>query len=264
MTTGRINQVTIVCRGWPPARIAAPERFTSYWWRPKPRRSSAVGRGLQRLRGNPLSPSKFPRASVRRTEPAVGGVAWGPQEEGTARRFYHCGVRAERLPPDALVSGLASGQSSTEPIRQRRGRALSAVARQPQYGVMPGHSLSWGSTATMSPPLARPEPASLFRGSRSGSLQDQVQLFRSAFRGHLEGIGCAAAFSVPFGPGCFAPFSYTLRDRSSGPHARPGSWATFYFPQNSFVWENKKIDSRPPKRKTKLHALLTQLPYTLN
>lgn len=33
----------------------------------------------------------------------------------------------------------------------------------------------------------------------------------------------------------FAPFSYTLRDRFSGPHARTASWATFYFPQNSFV-----------------------------
>jgi hypothetical protein len=27
----------------------------------------------------------------------------------------------------------------------------------------------------------------------------------------------------------FAPFSYTLRDRFSGPHARTASWATFYF-----------------------------------
>ena len=49
----------------------------------------------------------------------------------------------------------------------------------------------------------------------------------------------------------FAPFSYTLRDRFSGPHARTASWATFYFPQNSFVWESKKIDSRPYKSNTK-------------
>ncbi|KAG5786478.1 hypothetical protein H9Q69_014400, partial [Fusarium xylarioides] len=71
------------------------------------------------------SPSKFPRASVRRTEPAVGGVAWGPQEEDAARRFYHSGVRGERLPPVAQVAGLASGQSSTEPIcwRSRQARA---------------------------------------------------------------------------------------------------------------------------------------------
>ncbi|KAG5790993.1 hypothetical protein H9Q74_014515, partial [Fusarium xylarioides] len=56
---------------------------------------------------------------------AVGGVAWGPQEEDAARRFYHSGVRGERLPPVAQVSGLASGQSSTEPIgwRSRQARA---------------------------------------------------------------------------------------------------------------------------------------------
>ena len=32
--------------------------------------------------------------------------------------------------------------------------------------------------------------------------------------------------------------------------ATRGSRATFDFPQNSFVWENKKIDSRPPKPQT--------------
>ena len=50
------------------------------------------------------------------------------------------------------------------------------------------------------------------------------------------------------------PLSYTLRRCFSGSHARPGSRATFDFPQNSFVWENKKIDSRPPNHKTVLHA----------
>ena len=103
----------------------------------------------------------------------------------------------------------------------------------------------------MNPPLPRPEPAKLYRGTRSGSLQDQV----------LE--GCAAALSDPFGPGCFAPLSYTLRDRFSGPRARTASWATFYFPQNSFVWENKKIDSRPPNHKTILHAFFQKCIYQL-
>jgi hypothetical protein len=50
-----------------------------------------------------------------------------------------------------------------------------------------------------------------------------------------------------------SPSSHTLR-----PHRRPHpatgrSWATFYFPQNSFVWENKKIDSLPYKRETNMH-----------
>jgi len=75
-------------------------------------------------------------------------------------------------------------------------------------------------------------------------------------------------FSV--GPGrAGEPPSYTHRRAFGGAHARPGSWATFYFPQNSFVWENKKIDSRPPNSKTISHAfpltgrrLQPSLPYT--
>ena len=74
-----------------------------------------------------LSPSKFPRASVRRTAPAVGRVAWGPQEEDAARGFYHCGVRHARLPPDAQLVCLAIGQPPTEPNRQR----LEASLRSP-------------------------------------------------------------------------------------------------------------------------------------
>ncbi|RSL37845.1 hypothetical protein CEP53_015439, partial [Fusarium sp. AF-6] len=77
--------------------------------------------------GNPLSPSKFPRASFRRTDAPEGGAAWGPQEEDSARSFYHCGVRHAWLPPVARASGVTSGQPSTEPIRQRSGRAPSAA-----------------------------------------------------------------------------------------------------------------------------------------
>ena len=100
MTTGRINQVTIVSRGWPPA-LEAPERFKLLVARQSSRRSQRIWQGQKRRGGNPLSPSRFPRASFRRTEPAVGGVAWGPQEEDLARCFYHSGVRSEWLPPDA-------------------------------------------------------------------------------------------------------------------------------------------------------------------
>ncbi len=61
-----------------------------------------------------------------------------------------------------------------------------------------------------------------------------------------------------------APLSYTLRRTFSGAHARTGSWATFDFPQNSFVWENKKIDSRPPNHKTVLHAFFLRELRSLN
>lgn len=130
MTTGRINQVTIVCRGWPPAPEGAGEIFQVTGGESESRAArSVVGRANYAALGNPLSPSRFPRASVRRTEPAVGGVAWGPQEEDRARYFYHCGVRSGRLPPDAQVSGVASGHPSTEPICQQRGRAHAAVSQ---------------------------------------------------------------------------------------------------------------------------------------
>ena len=59
----------------------------------------------------------------------MGGVAWGPQEEDATRRFYHSGVRGERLPPVAQVSGLASGQSSTEPICRLPEQALEDVVQ---------------------------------------------------------------------------------------------------------------------------------------
>jgi hypothetical protein len=59
----------------------------------------------------------------------MGGVAWGPQEEDAAHCFYHFGVRSVWLPPDAQVSGLASGQSSTEPICRQPEQALAAVTQ---------------------------------------------------------------------------------------------------------------------------------------
>jgi hypothetical protein len=101
MTTGRINQVTIVCRGWPPAHISALERF-KLLVAPRGRAvHSTVGRANSAADGSPLSPSKFPRASVRHTTPAMGRAAWAPQEEDSARGFYHFGVRHARLPPAA-------------------------------------------------------------------------------------------------------------------------------------------------------------------
>ena len=43
-------------------------------------------------------------------------------------------------------------------------------------------------------------------------------------------------------------------------HARTGSRSTFGFPQNDLLWENKKIDSRPPNHTTVLHALRFSYP----
>ena len=139
MTTGRINQVTIVRRGWPTgASFQRRREFQVTGWRPRARPLKRCWPGLQRPLGNPLSPSQFPRASFHHTDAPKGGAAWGPQEEDSARSFYHCGVRHAWLPPVARVSGVASGQPSTEPIRQRSGRAPAAVFQASPVRRAPG------------------------------------------------------------------------------------------------------------------------------
>lgn len=78
MTTGRINQVTIVRRGWPPARLSAPERCSKLLVGTRGCAArSTIGRANSATGGSPLSPSEFPRASVHRTAPANGPCGLG-------------------------------------------------------------------------------------------------------------------------------------------------------------------------------------------
>uniref|UniRef100_A0A183C0M4 NADH-ubiquinone oxidoreductase n=1 Tax=Globodera pallida TaxID=36090 RepID=A0A183C0M4_GLOPA len=113
MTTGRINQVTIVCRGRP---SAAPNPLWEVWLR------------------------------------------------GPKRRTQHA--------------------ASTIPVSAARG--YLPLLRHPQYAVTPERAVSWRSTTTMNPPLPRPEPAKLYRGTRSGSLQDLI------LRVHIPAISTKA------------------------------------------------------------------------
>ena len=94
MTTGRINQVTIVRRGWPPAPMGARRRdFQVTGGRPWTGR--AARGGLRRVAvgaagGNPLPPSKPPRADrpPRAQSPPKGrsaAAAWGPRRRRTRR-----------------------------------------------------------------------------------------------------------------------------------------------------------------------------------
>jgi hypothetical protein len=91
-----------------------------------------------------------------------------------------------RCPSREVASRCSVGRSSHRPVTHRAqpaavaGKPTSAIARHPQYAVPPGRSLSWRSTPTMNPPLAKPEPASLFRGPRSGNMQNQfARIFSS-------------------------------------------------------------------------------------
>jgi hypothetical protein len=84
MTTGRINQVTIVRRGWPRHPRMGPR--ISYWRRPRgPRRPLHERARPHASVRHPLSPSRFPRtrsAQALQCRPGLCAPGGGP-----ARRF---------------------------------------------------------------------------------------------------------------------------------------------------------------------------------
>jgi hypothetical protein len=115
------------------------------------------------------------------------------------------------------------------------------AAAQLQYAVKPGQPVSWRSTPTMNPPLAKHKCllTSVFRGPLSGCLQDMVRRGRySPVAALRRATSCPGTLSA-------APLSHTRRPQRGPGHATRRSRATFYFPQNYFVWGNKKVDSRP-------------------
>ena len=180
----------------------------SYWWRHEAAPASA-------LSAEPTAPRlaiRFPPLDSPGL-PSAAQTRYGQCGLGAPGGGRSAGLLPFRCPPRVVTSrcsvvGLAIGQSPTEPNRQRHEQAHSAIARHPRYAVMPGHSVSQGSTATMNPPRAKPEPASLFRGTRSGSLQDQVQICKSRRLSRpLRGLCELGSSVLPFPAGllCFAP-----------------------------------------------------------
>ena len=126
MTTGRINQVTIVRRGWPPPPRGGGELVTAYT-------TGVVG--VPAVEARPVapgdafrfSPLRFPgRWSATHARTCAGGGACRSQEETFAPQLLQgsCRVGISRC----LVVGLANGQQSTEPNqrRSRRKKRLSA------------------------------------------------------------------------------------------------------------------------------------------
>jgi hypothetical protein len=133
------------------------------------------------------------------------------------------------------------------------------AAAQLQYAVKPGQPVSWRSTPTMNPPLAKHKCllTSVFRGPLSGCLQDMVRRGRySPVAALRRATSCPGTLSA-------APLSHTRRRQRGPGHATRRSWATFYFPQNYFVWENKKIDSRPYNAGAHTHQAAGSPPRTL-
>jgi hypothetical protein len=111
MTTGRINQVTIVRRGWPTDACEGAGEISKLLITPGGAPAEALlARACSAAQGDPLFPSHFPRApSAALTEGcSLGAPRGGPAHGGK--------------PPCSVASccsfvDLTSGQLSTEPIR---------------------------------------------------------------------------------------------------------------------------------------------------
>ena len=143
MTTGRINQVTIVRRGWPCGSAVAPPQRLSKLLVVGPslgraarraRRSEPLQAPLAAFRFPPLrSPGRLPLALGAVAAPPVGcgrsaGVAWAPQEEDSPRRVSHFGVGGAWLPPAALRCS-ASQWPCTHRTHQRAATGASPRRR---------------------------------------------------------------------------------------------------------------------------------------
>ena len=98
MTTGRINQVTIVRRGWPPTPERGRDKLLDSVPRDAPLEAPVAFASVA-AGGDLLSPSSFPRASVHRTA-REGSVAWAPREEDRSRAASAIAASAARgFPP---------------------------------------------------------------------------------------------------------------------------------------------------------------------
>ncbi len=129
MTTGRINQVTIVRRGWPAgACFSAGEISKLLVWAPGA--PPACGGRLVAGRasaGIPLSPSSVPQGLPPPRMPAVGGAGSGAPGGGlTCAASTMTASAARGYLPLRCLFGLARGQPSTAPIP--RGSALARSA----------------------------------------------------------------------------------------------------------------------------------------
>lgn len=126
MTTGRINQITIVRRGWPTALARRRDLQVTGGTRGCAARS-APGVSPQRRSRQSAFPLCCSPGRPAAAEASEDPVASAPQEE-CASRAASAGWPPQRAAfSRCSVSGVASGQPSTEPIRRHRERAPSSV-----------------------------------------------------------------------------------------------------------------------------------------
>ncbi|KAI9896034.1 hypothetical protein N3K66_008934 [Trichothecium roseum] len=95
MTTGRINQVTIVRRGWPSGALGRRRDCPSYWWAPA-RWLGAPPAAPSARPWAPLAAIRFPLSAPQGTRP--------PQQSRCGR----CGLGAPGGGPAPAASDMAS------------------------------------------------------------------------------------------------------------------------------------------------------------
>jgi hypothetical protein len=171
MTTGRINQVTIVRRGWPLAGPKARRREFQVTGR---RPLGARPRGCPgSVPWAPVAASAFPlfvpQSSLSPRRPPWGSAARAPQEEDSPPCLCCYSVVTAWLPPVAQCN---SGQ---RPVIHRAHPSAAAGfdprgAGHPQYAEPPGRPTSWGQRLALCSSVARPGPASQWGGTRNGRL----------------------------------------------------------------------------------------------
>lgn len=118
MTTGRINQITIVYREGCGRRRGERRRDLKLLGGVHEGRAARSTHGLRH--GHRARQSAFPLSVPQGIRPPhrtrEGGVVWGPQEEDTAPGFGHCGVHRAWLPPDALFQDLPAASHPQNPF----------------------------------------------------------------------------------------------------------------------------------------------------
>ncbi len=186
MTTGRINQITIVRRGETAtgAASSAGEMSSSLGGvRGRAGRSTCgLGPWVPRA-GNPLSHSCVPQRCRRPHVARSGQCGLGTPGEGLSARLQPLRRPADVVAFRCSMKNSPEASNPQNPSLRRRLPEHSSPSGHPQYAVKPERPVSWGPTYAVNPSLTRPEPASLFKGPRNESLQDMV---RSAVRP----VGC--------------------------------------------------------------------------
>ena len=179
MTTGRINQVTIVRRGWPTGATGARRRDASYWRAPvRARRAAALLAGGRVRRWRQSAFPLFVPQGIRPPHRTRCGPC-GLGAPGGGLSASHLPFRCQRrvVAPCRSAVVLAIGQSPAGPIRRRLEAVPPSAAGQPQYAVKPERPVSWRSTTTVVQSRAKPWACKPVQEGTSGHLRDMVRVW---------------------------------------------------------------------------------------